>query len=293
MIPPPHEWNSSRTASISQLIPVADVYGLQRRSSVNFPEQLKIRKPSKDLPPVPRASTAPLVRRKTSDIKVPGAYVEHRSSFDQDQNIDEHLRKIEVAYVTRRQSTQNLQHKSSVQSDRPLQHKSSIQSDRTLQHRMSMQSERPLQHKTSIQSNRIPQRRSSIQSDRSLQRQSSFQSNRTLQHKSSMQSDHSLHHKTSMHSDRSSHCRSSVQLPAVDETEKCSPPIRVDSKSRYRGQKSFVHRAQTTIGATQVRPATSHLAEPVRDDFVKVTPFRRLSLGDISPGLGNIGKMFE
>jgi hypothetical protein len=31
----------------------------------------------------------------------------------------------------------------------------------------------------------------------------------------------------------------------------------------------------------------------VRDDFVKVTPFRRLSLGDISPGLGNIGKMFE
>jgi len=283
MIPSPHEWNSSRTASISQLIPVADMYGLQRRPSVNFPEQLKIQKPGKGLLPVLRASTAPLVRRKTSDIKVPGAYVEYRSSFDQDRNLDEHLRKIEVAYVTRRRSTQNLQHESSVQSDHPLQHKPSIQSDRDLQHRMSMQNDRPLQHKTLIQS------------DRSLPRQSSFQSddNLTLQYKASMQSDRSLHHKTPMHNDRSSHRRSSVQLPAVDETEKRSLPIRADSKSRYRGQKSFVHRAQKTIGATQVRPATSHPAEPVRDDFVKVTPFRRLSLGDISPGLGNIGKMFE
>jgi hypothetical protein len=76
IIPPPHEWNSSRTASMSQLIPVADIRGLQRMPSLNFPDQLKIREPGKDLPSLPRASTAPPMRRKTSDIRVPGAFVE-------------------------------------------------------------------------------------------------------------------------------------------------------------------------------------------------------------------------
>jgi hypothetical protein len=281
MIPPPHEWNLSRTASMSQLIPVADVPGLQRRSSMNFPDQLSIREPSKNLPPLPRASTAPLMRRKTSDIRVPGAFVEHKSSFDQEANLDEHLRKIEVAYVTRRQSNQNLQ------SDRPLRHRPSIQSPRSLQHRMYMQGP-----------GIIPQRMSSIQSDRSLHHKSSFQGNPSLQNQPSFYSDRSLQHKTSMHSDRSSSShrsrRSSVQLPAVDETEKRSPSIRVDSKSRYRRQKSFVHRASSSIGAKQVRPATSHVVESAKDDAKKELPFRRLSLGDlVTPGFGGLEKMFE
>lgn len=280
MIPPPHEWNLSRTASMSQLIPVADVHVLQRRSSLNFPDQLSIGEPSKHLPPLPRASTAPLTRRKTSDIRVPGAFVEHQSSFDQEANLDEHLRKIEVAYVTRRQSNQNFQ------SDRPLRHRPSIQSPRSLQHRMSMQSPG------------VPQRMSSIQSERSLQHKTSIQSNRSLQHQSSVHSDRSLQHKTSMHSDRSSSShrsrRSSVQLPAVDETEKRSPSIRVDSKSRYRRQKSFVHRASTTIGTKQVRPATSHVVESAKDDSKKEILFRRLSLGDlVTPEFGSLEKMFE
>jgi hypothetical protein len=85
-----------------------------------------------------------------------------------------------------------------------------------------------------------------------------------------------------------------VQLPAVDETEKRSPSIRVDSKSRYRRQKSFVHRASTTIGAKQARPATSHVVELARHDSNKELAFRRLSLGDlVTPGFGNLEKMFE
>jgi hypothetical protein len=221
---------------------------------VLFPEELTIRRPSKGLAPVPGASATPMVRRKTSDIRIPGAYIEQRYSFNQDRNLDEHLRKIEVAYVTRRQSTQNLRYKISARSDRTLQHRTST--ERTLQHKTSIQSNCPLQHKFSIQSGR------------------------------------SLQHKASMHSERSVHRRSSVQLPDVDELEKRSPPLRVGSKSKYRGQKSF-HRTDTIGGAKQVRPATSHPADPVRGDFEKITPFRRLSLGDVSPGFGNIGKMFE
>jgi hypothetical protein len=253
---------------MSQLIPVADVHGLQRRSSMSFPDQLRIREPGKNPPPLPRAFTAPLTRRKTSDIRVPGAFVEHRLSFDQEANLDEHLRKIEVAYVTRRQSNQN------VQSDRPLRHRPSIQSPRSLQRRMCMQSPG------------VPQRMSSIQTDRSLHHGPSVQSNRALQHKTSMHSDRS----SSLHRSR----RSSVQLPAVDETEKRSPSIRVDSKSRYRQQKSFVHRASTTIGAKRAHPATSHIVESVRHDSKKEFAFRRLSLGDlVTPGFGNLEKMFE
>jgi hypothetical protein len=188
---------------------------------------------------------------------VPGAYVDHRSSFNQERSLDQHLMKIEVAYVTQRQSSQNLQRNYSAQSDRTLQYKSSVQSNHTLLHT------------------------SSIQSDRGLHNISSVQSNRTSQHK------------TSMHSDRSAHRRSSVQLPAVDELGKRSPPIRIDSKSRYRGQKSFVHYPETRISAKEARPAISHLVNPVRDGFAKITPFRRLSLGDMSPGFGSIGKMFE
>lgn len=253
---------------MSQLIPVADVHDPQRRSSVSFPDQLRIREPGKYRPPLPRAFTAPLTRRKTSDIRVPGAFVEHRSSFDQEANLDEHLRKIEVAYVTRRQSNQN------IQSDRPLWHRPSIQSPRALQRRMSMQSPG------------VPQRMSSIQSDRSLHHKPSVQSNRALQHKTSMHSDRS----SSSHRSR----RSSIQLPVVGKTEKRSPSIRVDSKSRYRRQKSFVHRAPTTIGIKRVRPATSHVVESVRHDSRKGFAFRRLSLGDlVTPGFSNLEKMFE
>jgi hypothetical protein len=276
MIPPPHEWNSSRTASMSQLIPVADIRGWQRTPSLKFPDQLKNREPGKILPSLPRASNPPLIRRKTSVIRVPGAFVEGRLSFDQEANLDEHLRKIEVAYVTRRQSNKTLQ------SDCPLRHRPSIQSPRSMQHKVSMRSPS------------MPQRRSSIQSDRSIHHKASAQGKYPLHHSLSVHSDRSLQHKTSMHSNRSSRSRrSSVQLPAVDETEKRSPSIRVDSKLRYRGQKSFVHRPSTSTGAKQVRPATAHVVESTRDEAKKEFHFRELSLGDLTPGLGDVEKMFE
>ncbi|PMD21660.1 hypothetical protein NA56DRAFT_120049 [Hyaloscypha hepaticicola] len=62
IIPPPHEWNSSRTASMSQLIPIANIRGLYQMSSLNFADQLNIREPGKNLSSLPRASTAPLIR---------------------------------------------------------------------------------------------------------------------------------------------------------------------------------------------------------------------------------------
>lgn len=216
---------------------------------------------------VPRSATAPLVRRKTSDLRVPGAFVDHRQSFDQERNLDEHLRKIEVAFVTRRQSAMNLHHQLSVQSGRSLQHRPSIQS------RSSSISDRTLQHKSSVQS------RTSMQSERSLQHRTSMHSERgSLHHNPSVQSH--LRHKSSVH------------LPAVDELGKRSPPIRVDSRSRYREQRPLVNRAHTTIGTKQIRPATSHQVESLKTD-AKLNAFRRLSLGDISPSLGDISKMFE
>ena len=174
MIPPPHEWNSSRTASMSQLIPVADIRCWQRTSSLKFPDQLKIREPGKILPSLPKASTPPLTRRKTSDIRVPGAFVEGRLSSNQEANLDEHLRKIEVAYATRRQSNKTLQ------SDCPLRHRPLIRSPQSMQHRVSMRSPS------------MPQRRSSIQSDRSIHHKASAQGNYPLFHSLSVHSECSL-----------------------------------------------------------------------------------------------------
>jgi hypothetical protein len=110
MIPAPHEWRQSRTASLSQLLPVADVYGLQRRvSSSSSP--LNIQRPSKDLPPIPHSPVkssgigihSPIIRRKTRDIRIPGAYID-RFSFEAERRLEEHMRMIEVGAVARRKS---------------------------------------------------------------------------------------------------------------------------------------------------------------------------------------------
>jgi hypothetical protein len=110
MIPAPHEWRQSRTASLSQLLPVADVYGLQRRvSSSSSP--LNIRRPSKDLPTIPHSPVknsgsgihSPIIRRKTRDIRIPGAYID-RSSLEAERRLEEHMRVIEVEAVARSKS---------------------------------------------------------------------------------------------------------------------------------------------------------------------------------------------
>jgi hypothetical protein len=50
----------------------------------------------------------------------------------------------------------------------------------------------------------------------------------------------------------------------------------------------MVHRAYTTTGSKEERPAIARPEGFGKIDLVKVQPFNRLSLGDISLGLGNI-----
>jgi len=106
MIPPPHGWSASKTSSISQLVPVADVYSLQRQPSFSPSGDFVVRGLRKSLPPLPR-SQPPLKRKKSNDIKIPGAYVEDRTRSIQEEILDEHIRKIEVEYVTHSQGKRN------------------------------------------------------------------------------------------------------------------------------------------------------------------------------------------
>lgn len=198
-IPPPHGWNSSRTSSISQLIPVADIQNLQRRPSFSTSETFVIRGPRKNLPPLPR-SRPPLTRRKTSDMKVPGAYVNDRASFDYEEKLDEHVRKIEVEYVTRSQSKRN-------------QHPSTI-----------------------------------------------------------------------------------GKRPPGNFERLSPPPRRVNSKARYRERKPVPVSPSLPKPVAKIRPGTAHPTGSETAEPVNRKAFRRLSLGDISSGLGNLaglGKMFD
>jgi hypothetical protein len=62
----------------------------------------------------------------------------------------------------------------------------------------------------------------------------------------------------------------------------------IDSRSRYREQRPMVQRAHTTAGSKEERPATARPGGSDKIELVEVQPFHRLSLGDISSGLGNI-----
>lgn len=107
-VPPSHEWNSTRANPTPTLLPTADIYCLQRRSSL-VPAPLSILKTSKGLPLVPRKPVpqAP-VRRRTVDIRVPGAYVDFRPSLEHERNMDEQMQKIEAEYVSRIPSKRSL-----------------------------------------------------------------------------------------------------------------------------------------------------------------------------------------
>ncbi|KAG9233935.1 hypothetical protein BJ875DRAFT_441769 [Amylocarpus encephaloides] len=78
----PYEWNLSRTASLSRLLPVADVQHLRRRSSITA-KPYSIRRPKRDLPPLTHEGkrSAASINRRTMDIKIPRAYIEERLSL--------------------------------------------------------------------------------------------------------------------------------------------------------------------------------------------------------------------
>ena len=188
VIPPPHEWNLSRTASLSQLLPVADVHCLQRRPSVTVPPELLIRKPRKELPPLSKKQ-APIIRKQTLDVKIPGAYIEYGRSLDHELKLEAHARKIEVESIARSESK------------------------------------------------REP--------------------------------------------------KTPVRTP-VGDFEKRYAPNPVDSRSRYRGKTPFALRSQIAASSKNSRPDSTQLMEAVQVEYVKVKPLRRLSLGEISPGLGKL-----
>jgi hypothetical protein len=214
-IPPPHERNLSRTASMSQLIPMADVHALQRRPSMMMPEEMSVRRPNKDLPMIPRkptpsrSSSVSIIRRKTSEIKVPGAFIDN-ATLELESTLEEHTRVIEVEAFLRTQSRREQQ------PGAPVRQPSTGVARQQEPHQM------------------VPQSR----------------------------------------------VRPDLEMKIARK--------QIDSRSRYREQRPLVHRAHTTAGSKEERPATARPEGSSKIDLVKVQRLNRLSLGDISSGLGNI-----
>jgi len=199
---------------MSQLIPMADVHALQRRSSMMMPEQLSIRRPNKDLPMIPRkptpsrSSSVSILRRKTSEIKVPGAFIDN-ATLELENTLEGHTRVIEVQAFLRTQS------------------------------RREQQPGAPVRQPSIGVARQVPNRMVS-----------------------------------------QSRVRPDLEMKIARK--------QIDSRSRYREQRPLVHRAHTTTGSKEERPATARPEGSGKIDLVKAQPLNRLSLGDISSGLGNI-----
>ncbi|KAF4612828.1 hypothetical protein G7Y89_g15545 [Cudoniella acicularis] len=107
----PHEWRLSRTASLNQLLPVADIQYLQRQASFSASHQYMVRRPSATLPPLlahHRRRTPPVVKRRSSEIRIPGPYLDYRLSMDAERNLEEHARTIEAISISRSESGREL-----------------------------------------------------------------------------------------------------------------------------------------------------------------------------------------
>lgn len=85
-------------------MPIADV----QRIRAMYPDEMELPGPSKTLPRLPQPeSKSPSqrpIKRRTADIKIPGAFP-RSDSFDIEQNLDDHMRMIEVEFVTRRRQS--------------------------------------------------------------------------------------------------------------------------------------------------------------------------------------------
>ncbi|KAE8447849.1 hypothetical protein EG329_010078 [Mollisiaceae sp. DMI_Dod_QoI] len=255
-----YEWIPSRTSSISALMPIADVHRL-RRTSMTFPDQMRLRGPSKTLPPLPRPmsprppSRGP-IRRRTTDIKAPGAYIEHQQSFDIESTLDDHLRKIEVEYVTRRQS------KGKLQSDGFSP--SPSQSLRAPQNRLR-------------RTEKLERRASLIRSSPQLREESISQSMIDV-------------------NEGPTPVRSNPELRISGQelmftpssgVQQPSPPVPIKPDSSHPDQKIIVNRSNTTVALRDARPGTAQPSGTTKGE-VEVKAFRRLSLGDMSSGLGDL-----
>ncbi|CZR56515.1 uncharacterized protein PAC_06404 [Phialocephala subalpina] len=257
-----HEWIPSRSSSISTLMPIADVQRL-RRSSMTFPETMRVRGPSKTLPPLPRpmsprppSSRGGPLRRRTADIKVPGAFAERKPSFDIEQSLDDHMRMIEVeAVVTRRQSSRG----------NPGFAPS------------TSQVLKPVSQNRIRRGEKIGKRASLIRSNLELREQQLVKQSISAIDKQPPTT------------------RSNPELRGPDQNSKLTPssgaekiypsvPAKPDSSRP--GKFMFAHRGHTTV-TSEARPVTAQPTGAVKvESEVKV--LRPLSLGDISSSLGDL-----
>ena len=99
VIPPQEEWSSTKLASAANNPRAANTYCHLRRSSVSTPSPLLVRRPSQYHQHVIR-KPLPIKRRRTVDVKVPGAFVEYRLSRECEQMLEEHAKKIEAEFAT-------------------------------------------------------------------------------------------------------------------------------------------------------------------------------------------------
>jgi hypothetical protein len=223
-------------------MPIADVQHL-RRISATFPEPSG---PSKTLPRLPRpeSSGSPPrgpIKRRTAEIQVPGAF----PSFDIEQNLDDHMRMIEVEFVTRRQSKGTYSDVSAA-SPRDIL--------------------KPLSNNRARRTDKIGRRASLSRSKPELREQQSITN---IGNESQGCPAHDL--KLPNHRQRF------TPSSGVEKTSR--PPKKPDS--RRTEHTNFVPRDHTT--SADIRPGTAQPTASKLEPDLK--GFRRLSLGDISSGL--------
>ena len=102
IIPPPHEWNNSRTASILQLIPVTDIHALPRRSST-MERPVHFQGPGKELPPIPGSPPRRMRRNTVGSSK---RITQQDLNSYHERELEDHLRKIETSIVRNRSQHQ-------------------------------------------------------------------------------------------------------------------------------------------------------------------------------------------
>ena len=104
MIAPPHEWNLSKTASLTQLLPVADIDDPRRRSSKE-PTSIRVMKPV----PVLSPEFAPKIKRATLEIKIPGAFIDHcHPNLEDQKELEKHARNIDMESMAKIRSPQTV-----------------------------------------------------------------------------------------------------------------------------------------------------------------------------------------
>lgn len=185
------------------------------------------------------------------DIKVPGAFIEHKPSFDIGQSLDDHMRMVEVEYVTQRQSKSPASGSSQI--PKPLSQNRVRRTEEIGKRASLIRSNPELRERKLVQEfpDVIDKEPATIRSNPEL---------RGLDH------------------------NSTFTLSSV--AEKISPPVAKLDSSRLR-RFMFVHHGHTTVTSEEARPRTAEPTHAVKvDSQVKV--LRPLSLGDISSGIRDL-----